>query len=152
MFEILFPLLMYYIFYLIFKAVASYLKNASEGQGALGHLKTLLMDELNSLNETHIEPEDIQLTLDDIEEEEEISVFSETFEYPEENISFFDENENFESDIFSENDELYDDIILEVDRSLQKKNIKDPRSLINRRTLRKSIIIKEILDKPKSFN
>lgn len=48
-------------------------------------------------------------------------------------------------------DSLYDDIILSVDRTLSKENMKDVRSIINNKSLRKNILIAEILSKPKSL-
>lgn len=48
-------------------------------------------------------------------------------------------------------DSLYDDIILSVDRTLSKENMKDVRSIINKKSLRKNILIAEILSKPKSL-
>lgn len=64
----------------------------------------------------------------------------------EEPVSVFHETESSWDE-----DEEDDDIILQVERNISRKNIKDVRALIDRRSLRHGIIVSEILNKPKSL-
>lgn len=44
-----------------------------------------------------------------------------------------------------------DDTILQVDRSLSQRNIKDPRALFSKKNIRTGFIVSEIMNKPKSL-
>lgn len=56
-----------------------------------------------------------------------------------------------ETSSLDEDDDGEEDIILQVERNVSKRNIKDVRALVNKRSIRHGIIVSEILNKPKSL-
>lgn len=139
MIELIITITFYAAFFIISKAIRT-AKKSSSNISFFEEVKTLISQEFSSEQESFVE----ETLVEEVSNEEDLSVFSESYQAL--------DTSDFETELFTQEDELYDEVILEVDRSLTEKNIKDVRSLINKRSLRKNIIIKEILDKPKSLN
>ena len=131
MFEIILTVIFYILFY-------GYLANKKNKEKT--NPKTSFVQEFKRMLEQDMVEQDM------VEEDMvEPSLFEDEFE-PQ--PQFIEPTQMDSNDIA---DPLYDDIILSVDRTLSKENMKDVRSIINKKSLRKNILIAEILSKPKSL-